>query len=800
MNIPTESTGPSSGRRPLLDEGKMDEMAAVIRARKKRSQDWLEDNYYEDWEKVWQGYKCVLPTEGDRDIQMEGRSGGYLYDANGRAIKPARLTDKDYEVAMPDLWGLIRRQVARLTAQVPNLRYKTSDREVARAISLTLMYQWGKGGTQLIRKRRVTQAALFGIDFGRWYWYSTPTNRKRRVSLDNASPSDIQLIVTQYLNIVHSTLTEVLQQDLPNDPAMLTGLIQQDEELAAIALSSVLDEVGGGRRIPIQYNHYPYVGPKSDFLFVGDCFPEPDFQTLQSSNWFIVEQRRGKRWFAALVSTYKNDPAMVASLGELFRDMPNGSAHKTSGSDGERLRARLKNLIRHVGSGRYYDNALDPRVSSDTSIPGEDEIPDDAMWTVLEMHTPSPDGATVEYLVEDKYYLGRMESPYDLEDGQIPFTELRIIDDILCGIGDSHARVVEPLQRVHSRNVNSRYRLVHNLTRPLMWTTNEELYTNPDLVARGDGMRLIRVNFPNDIGIVGDQAASAGVVSSLNDESSVMRMIQYATGESNMSMMADVDPKQSATATGARLMQATQDILTKDAISMVDMGVRADAEMMRMLNRSELDDDQQLEVSEYLRNASTKEGGNESYVTVKPDMFDDDGTVEPESGSYLADDDPIYLQKAVGLLDRAMAAPTLFNVNVARDKFLRAMGERNLQEWQPEQQGDPALTPEHQAEMEELRKKAEANEIKRSITLSIKYDELPAKHQGLLADAVIRDLEGVVPAQQWQTDTNAQPIGGIEGTEGMEGMDSVLGTQDGELPPEIMEQLMAGIGEGGEGG
>ena len=108
------------------------------------------------------------------------------------------------------------------------------------------------------------------------------------------------------------------------------------------------------------------------------------------------------------------------------------------------------------------------------------------------------------------------------------------------------------------------------------------------------------------------------------------------------------------------------------------------------------------------------------------------------------------------------------------------------------------MTPEHQAQMEELQRKAEANEIKRSITLSIKYDELPPYHKGLLADAVIRDLEGVVPPVANQQQQQGGAGTGIMGGNEVEGIGGEGGI-GGELPPEIMEQLMDAMASASSG-
>src|SRR4030042_990367 len=98
--------------------GKDKNRADQILKEKQRSFEWLETNFFGEWEQAWKNYKCKRDPEKDLDGKED-----------------PELT----AVGMPDTWGYARRMVARVTAQPPNLRYHAKDADVSELISRTLM-------------------------------------------------------------------------------------------------------------------------------------------------------------------------------------------------------------------------------------------------------------------------------------------------------------------------------------------------------------------------------------------------------------------------------------------------------------------------------------------------------------------------------------------------------------------------------------------------------------------------------------------------------------------------------------
>lgn len=598
---------------------------------KRRSLQWMQDNYYDEFANVFKAYKCEKDPEKD---------------ANGKD-DPTQSA-----IGMPDTWSHVRRSVARLTAQIPNIGFKCRDAALADRVGRTCMYQWDRGHSQRVQKKHVAQATLFGWSVRAWYWEDRRYDRTRRIDpLDpNITQGDLQGIANTY--------------GVP--PETLTAPNGEGEAIRA----KLLADHGRGMYLPITYKYTAFTGPKCDFLFIGDCFPEPNFQSLQKSNWFCVQRRRNREWLVRVAKAY---PDLKTGLQELLTKYPDGTPLQRSGdSELQNLRQKLTSAI---------DRSIDTQDYTNPGIVSKE-------WTITEMHQPG-EQAMVSYLGEEDVWIGKIKSPYDL-DGKIPFTELLLIDDLLAGIGDSNARIMRGLQFLHDRQVNVRSDLVDTLLRPLYGTSDRDLYEQPELLKRYSGMRLVYMRGPGELWSQGEQAATAAVAVGLQDESGIERQLQKCTGENNMSLSANLDPQQNRTATGARLQAYSQDVITKDGIDMVNLAVTEDAEMMYQLNRSELVEPVEFDAGPYDRNFKSQSAQDpsdqdllkEQWMQAEPADFQVDGQIVVETGSTLADDDESKVGKAQTLFQVASSRPDLFNQLKARDEFLIAMGKgRELAQW-----------------------------------------------------------------------------------------------------------------------
>lgn len=670
-----------------LPQAKRKDLAAEAVHNRRQSLDWMSSNFYPEWEKVYQNYLCYRTVRPD----------------DNNPSKP------DYElpsVAMPDTWGWVSRLRARLTAQIPNIRFRTDDPVTAELISRTLMYQWDRGGAQKQQKKHVLQAALFGWSVKAWWWDKRVRVRRKRVDPFKAVLEQDAVVLAEISR----------QYDVPPE-----ALILEPQTLA-----SLLERFGRGRLLPVEYDYCAYEGPRSTVLFPGDCYPEPGFTSLQESAWFIVERRHDREWIENAVRAY---PEFAEGFEDLLKAYPKGTqAREVNLQNKDSLYSRLKAV---VGQSEAYPTAAETGTGR---------------WTFLEMFRPGRD-ATWTVVAEERFFIGSVASPFDL-DGMIPFTECVLVDNILHGVGDSTARVITPLQEMHNAQVSQRFRLVDRALRPNVFTPDRNLFNNPDQAkASKSGLRYIY----SPLGAAAHQIenmgpALASMAGSLQDEANILRMIQVATGDSNMSMAANVDPAQIRTATGARLAAFNQDVLTKDLLDRYSVSLADDAEIMFMLNRSELGDAVHFEAALYNR---SRAGANDvirsAWVTVEPELFNRDGMLTVEVGSTLADDDEAKVQKAQMMFSMFNGHP-LVNQEVLRDEVLTALGKgKELERF--------AATPQPPQQEEKQTDRARVN-----ISLSMRFEDLPPEMQAIAISAVAAS-QGGAPSRDNAASAPAQSTG-----------------------------------------
>lgn len=657
-----------------LPPAKTKDMTAEVVYNRRQSLDWMTSNFYGEWEQVYQNYLCVRPARPD----------------DNDPSKP----DLDLpSVAMPDTWGWVSRLRARLTAQIPNIRFRTDDPTTAELIGRTLMYQWDRGGAQKQQKKHVLQAALFGWSVKAWWWDKQVRPRRKRVD-------PFRAVIEQDAHV----LAEISRQyQVPPEALILEPQV----------LATLLEQYGRGNLLPIEYDYCAYEGPRSTVLFPGDCYPEPGFNSIQDSSWFIVERRHGREWIENAVKAY---PEFAEGFEKLLRAHPKGTQPRELNlKDRDTLYSRLKAAV------------------------GQSELPfaggtnyGTERWTFVEMFRPGRN-ATWTLVAEDAHFIGSVPSPFDL-DGQIPFTECVLVDNILHGIGDSTARIITPLQEMHNMQVSQRFRLVDRALRPNVFTPDRNLFNNPDQAkASKSGLRYIY----SPLGSAAHQIenmgpALASMAGSLQDEANILRMMQIATGDSNMSMAANVDPSQTRTATGARLAAFNQDVLTKDLLDRYSISLGDDAEIMFMLNRSELGDGIHFEAALYNRSrAATQDIIRQAWVTVEPELFNRDGMLTVEVGSTLADDDEAKVNKAQMLYSMFNAHP-LVNQEALRDEVLTSLGKgKDLERFA----APPPPPPVEKTE----------DNTRFNISLSMKYEDLPPEVQLLLLQTVVASKLGAPP-------------------------------------------------------
>ena len=661
-----------------------------------RSRTWMESNFWAQWEQVLRQYYCEPPelldpngVGANRQSTDTSRYHG-LFGPSGQLIEETTPQERGDAVNLyvPDQWALVRRKTARVTAQVPNLRMMSSDFVRSNKVSRTLMWQWDNMGRNREEKKHTACAFLFGWSVKAWYWERNTFKLTTKIDPFKADEKQWAKLMERYgEELARVEMMLMMEMGDGGGGGGIGGYMGGiDPEVVRKAQATyLLDRYGVGRFVRLREDKLGYVGPKFDHLFLPCLYPQPDFTNIQDSQWFAVVRRRDRQWFESLKEAYKDNQEAklnVEQVDALLTDMSRGSkTNEFIGKDGgnllERMSSAVKRTIQQEGQGGYSDD-------------------DDAQWSVLEIHHKGKNGdnATVEYVPEGKYYLGRLPYTFDLENGNKAFTEKVFVDSFLGGVGDSTSRVIRKMVEQHGRETSLRHELAKDVLRPYVQTDDQNLVDEPERISRGPyGIRLIHVQ--GNLRPVMEPHAHAAIMTGLQNDQSIMRNIQYASGESNLSAMSNVDPQQARTATGARIMAFNQDTLTKEELGMNNESLKMDAEMMRQLNRSELDDELTLDLSPYARAVSdwqanpgapqpTDIGMSGALMTVTPEDFQIDGNIQPEVNSTLADDDELNVHKSQVLFSMVMQAPQLFNPARARDTVLIALGEGSrLAEWTP---------------------------------------------------------------------------------------------------------------------
>lgn len=674
----------------------LNDKAQQVLNHKLASRRWMQSNFWPEWQEVAKAYYCVRDSEVDDDGNPD----------------PTQTS-----LAVPNTFSYVRRTVARVTAQPPAIRFRAKDYSLADLISRGIMYQWDKGHAQRQQKMHVQQGLLFGWSVKAWHWAYDSFSRTKRIDPMDGNPDTLKQIDEMYRPWLEQRGLNVPLDQIPPEEA---GKIPE-------IMAALLVEKGLGGLLKIKYNYKAYEGAKSEVIFVGDCFPEPYFTSLQSQAWFCVERRRDEKWLKKLEAAYGAEfPEISEGIKQLKAEHPKGSRpywDQSSSSDNDE-RANFRTWFATAqGRDAFYSDEYSNAKS------------DSGLWTITEQHVPGEEGK-LTLVGESGIFLGEIPYPYDL-DGQIAFTDLVFMDNLVSGVGDSTTRILRGLQEMHSKHFCMVYDLFDKIARPLVGTTDQELYENTELIKRGKGMRLALMRGGSDsMWIQPEQAAIAAAGASLSgDQTAVMQMWQQGTGENNMSMAANVDPAQAATATGARIMSYVSDLITKDAVDMFNQSsLQPDAEMIFLLSRSEMSEPIEFETSQYNRDYNFKDSRKEEWAKLEPAMFQVDGEIVVEMNSTLAADDQANLQKAQTLFQMFRNAPDV-NQETLRKRMLMALDEgQNLKDWEVPQPPPPPPPPP-----------------KASISLSIKGEDLALPSPALKQ---LLDQAGI----HLQIDINGMPL------------------------------------------
>lgn len=664
--VPHESISSQSG-----SQYSEDDLYNIAHERITRSRNWRADNYDVIWAKTIQSYYSIrepILKADSQPVGMRERETMYASDSVAILQKAAtRIKRQERTDGLPVLWNACQRLVARVNANIPTITCRGRNIQRSERVSQSLMYYWDKAQRKSrVINRTLTQAWLTGMTVNRWTWDDSVSKRRIFVRPSHITDDQYAAVLEQYEPQL-APIMEALVQETGTDA-------NDDESMDALmgeAVNVLAEQFGHKGRLPLVYNERGYVGPSAKFIYCGDLYPEPEYETLGQAAYVGEFMRVGLDWFHALfVEHGDTDPGLQARLNRLMEEKPNGSV-RTIGGDDEQLR------------GRMYD--LMARVTAQAPPTNSDDI--EARWNVYRIDYPGRGGedATVEYICEG-VWLGHFYYPYLLSEGGIALTEMRIVESILGGPGDTPAHRILPLADMYAQSVLQRYDLLDAISRPLIWTKDPALFNNPDQWIRNtSGFRVILSR--GGAGSFGFEQSGPAIASAMatlsGSDEPMMKIIQSTTGDTNLTGMAEIDPSQNETATGAKLLQRQTDLLSGQTTSMFVQYVGAGAEMCKQLARSELTEDLELNdanyhsshgPSRYVRGIDDP-SVEASRTTVEPEDFQDDGELIVDATSIFPEAKEQKFAEADALYQLAKENETVMNVRETLKDLLIVMGK-----------------------------------------------------------------------------------------------------------------------------
>lgn len=637
-----------------------------------RSEDWLEVNYWPIWERCTESYYGKRKPITLNDPSMAPTNNfDPTFGSDTVAILQAaasRVKRQDQTDGLPILWNACNRLVARVNANVPiiSCRSRDSARSDRLASSYMYFYDHAQRKSRVVNKT-LTTAWITGWGVNTWGWDDTQRQRVRFLRPERMTDDEIQAVLDTY----EPQLVPIIQ-----DIATASGTDPNDQnamdDVALQAIPVLAQQYGHKGRLRLIYNERGYVGPSVKYTFPGDIFPEPEFDTLSTCAHVGEFMRVGIEWFQELIERHKlpngeYDPDLSRRIQQVMDDKPNGEP-RSIGSANERFRMRLYGLLKKA-------MAQEPPNESTTS----DDM--EVKWSIHKIEYPGKGGAdaTVEYKCGD-IWLGHFYYPYLIGDGKIARTEMRIVDSIFGGPGDSPSHRIVSLADMYSQSFYQRYDLIDAISRPLLWTDDASLWAHPEFFTRNtSGFRVVYTRGgAKSFGFEQSAPAIASAMATITSDESAMKIIQSTTGDASPGEQAEIANNQNDTATAAHITDRNTAILSGQTTSMFVQKVGDDCVMMREILRSELTEDLELDLGHYhLINgqSSQLEDVEQSMVTMEPEDYDDNGEIVIDAASMFPDAKQNKINEANLVYGLAKENMDIMKRDEAIKDILKAMGK-----------------------------------------------------------------------------------------------------------------------------
>jgi hypothetical protein len=603
----------------------------------------MDDNYYGEMAEVFLAVKCKT-----RPIMAT--------DSKGNSVEDKTRTN----VCMPTRSLVVRKNVARLTANSPNIKFRCQNQEVAEKLNAWAYQQYDRSGEQREHRRHVMQAEMFGFSYTKLYQDSIVQNRNFR--RDRSTFTD-RAAYMQEQGTPHDEIDSAIKQLGPN--------------LSPEEISQAVAEHGSEIRVPTPITKYD--GPVVKCVFAGDFFMPPGVLTLNDADWWVEQYDETDLWLQKKAKVQYEDPETGQLISAFDKKkmqelLDSNPAMYDRESEPQDLRNRLRDIINQTRPEQGRLKRL---------IQGK-------KFEIMEGHEVEDDGRIwITWVANEKYQIGRMPMPWDFF-GKPCYTELVMLPDLVNAWGDSTPRLMRFLHALHNAAVGQRTDLVSNLLRRTVLTRYED--DLPDEVAERGIWRVQRVKDPKAITILEEPDAPA---SAYEQEAQILRMEALLEPSLNTTDTGSAsNPMAGKLATTAIINQKSNDALTQDKINGIEYYLKELGEK-KLWMLQEIQEEPLTLDRKYVKSTGLSERyGKTAQISLDPMEIQEDIGVEPEAGSILAVDDEIKKQAAQELFILASQNPDVIDKYYAAEVYVATIpGVDVSKALLPRPSGPPPIQP-----------------------------------------------------------------------------------------------------------
>jgi hypothetical protein len=599
--------------------------------RRNESRKYMQQNYWDEWESVYRYSKCLAPK-----LMRKNKQTGQDEEDTSRT-----------NVCMPETSLSIRRSVARLTANHPQINYTSPDgnEETEQKLTAWAYQQFDRSGEAQQHRKMVHTGDTFGWSVSKLWW---DTIEQKRTFQRSFVGRDGQ-------NVSYRDRAGLMRMQGAPDDEIEQATQEQGQDLSDNEVSAAIAKHGNTINVPQMLKKYE--GPISKNVFLGDIFIEPGCEFLDVSGWCTENYWEGMQFLEKMQAKQYEDPntgemkpVFDAKACSELADMGTWAPNQGSQQPYD-LRTRFRTIVLNQQVPLFPTKLL----------PGK-------RFDILEQHAKDDDGRMwIQWVGNERVFLGKMPYPWELY-GKYLYTEFVPLFDIISAIGDSIPRLHRFLQSLHNSGVGQRKDIIRNLLKPLLLQrTGEDVADEQSEFAF---FRSIVVKDPKNFTLFAPEiyaALASAFNGSMEEEAQVMRMWALSDPSiSNTESGTSDQPQAGKTATTAVLAAKSADALTQFKLDSLNWYLKEHStKKLHMLQQNLREPNEPYKVDPKYANKvealSQRSNGKTSLVCLYPDEIQEDFGVEPEAMSMLSADDDIRRNAAMAMMQAASSMPGVFD-------------------------------------------------------------------------------------------------------------------------------------------